>query len=128
MSTHFQIELHGRVLVIQFLPPQLFEHLVLNELDDELREAIREYEPRYAVFDFSRVSFCSSSIINALLRVRKRLARQGGQVAIAELNGGVLEAFKVLSLDRNVFVPFDTVQAAVDHFLEEDAWDDETKD
>ena len=64
-SSHFQIEIHGQVLVIDFVSPQLYEHLVLNELDQELRAAMSEYRPTHVVFDFRHVDFCSSSMISA---------------------------------------------------------------
>ena len=114
-SSHFQIELHDRVLVIQFISPQLYEHLVLNEVEQELKEALREYKPRHVVFDFSNVDFCSSSIISAMLNVRRSIKKSGGSVAIAELKPIVEQAFRVLGLDSQVFARCATTKLAVEY-------------
>ena len=111
-SEHFEIQLHGQILEVKFLSPQLFEHLVMNEVDDELNATVRQHHPRHIVFDFASVSFCSTSIINALLAVRRKVTRDGGEVALADLQTAVRRAFRVLNLDT-VFLVCASVEDAL---------------
>ena len=129
-SQHFQIELHdtSEILVVQFTSPQLFEYLVINELDDALKSVIREHRPRHVVFDFSSVEFCSTSIINALIRVRRKQGRKDGCVAICEMRPAVHNAFKVLNLDNGVFEVCTTKDRALDYLRSLDDKDDDTAD
>ena len=125
-SSHFQIELHGPVLLIEFVAPQLYEHLVLNELDQELKAALSEYRPKHVVFDFRHVDFCSSSLISAILNVRRKIRKRGGIVAMTTLRPNIAETFKVLSLDQRLLPQHDTAQAAIACLKMQDADDDDT--
>lgn len=122
-SEHFDTQLHGQVLEVKFISPQLFEHLVMNEVDDELNAAVRRHQPRHIVFDFASVEFCSTSIINALLAVRRQVTRDGGEVALADLQTTVRRAFRVLNLDT-VFLVCPSVDEALAELRRRDEGED----
>src|SRR5256885_221172 len=52
------------------------------------------------VVDFSETSFVDSSALAALLAARKRLAGRHGQLAIAGLNPGLTDTFRLTGLDQ----------------------------
>lgn len=116
VDQHFCADRRGPILEVKFISPQLYEHLVVDEVDVELQALVDEQSPRYVLFDFSSVDFCSTSIINALLRVRRRVVRIGGEVVLAELHTAVRSAFRVLNLDT-VFDVYQCVEEARDALL-----------
>lgn len=127
-SSHFQIELHGQVLVIEFVSPRLYEYLVLNELDQELRAALSEYRPTHVVFDFRHVDFCSSSLISAMLMVRRKVRKRGGIVALSTLQPNIVDTFRVLCMDQRLLPQHEDTQAAIASLQQFDADDDTAAD
>ena len=106
------VDKNGSIDIVRLVDAQLFDHVHLNELQDELAAFVEEAEPEKVIFDFSVVEFCSTSLINTLLKVKRGLAKDGGRVRLCGMRESVREAFKMLNLDGTVFDIDDTIDEA----------------
>jgi len=112
----FDIQTEGDVLILNMADPRLFETLLVNELEDELLSIIDQQQPAKVVVNFERVTHCSTSVINGLLRGKKRLKRTGGSLKLCGMRDTVREAYRILNLDGTVFEIYDDVSAALKSF------------
>jgi anti-anti-sigma factor len=112
----FDIQTEGDVLVLHMADPRLFETLLVNELEDELLSIIDQRQPTKVIVNFERVTHCSTSVINGLLRGKKRLTRTGGSLKLCGMRDTVREAYRILNLDGTVFEIYDDVNAALKSF------------
>lgn len=110
---HIRPEPSGDNQVIRFVHSQLFETLLLSEVDRELSNFVANERPRHLVFDFEGVEYCSTSLINILLRVRREVAEGDGSLALCNLRQTVRDAFRMLNLEGHVFSIFDTLDDAL---------------
>ncbi len=69
----------------------------------ELRERLAEIvdgEPRQVVVDLTETTFLDSMALGVLLGAKKRLASNGGQIAIVVSNADLRRIFELTMLDR----------------------------
>ena len=114
----FDVQSEGDVLILHMADPRLFETLLVNELEDELLNIIDQRQPTKVIVNFARVTHCSTSVINGLLRGKKRLTRIDGALKLCGMRDTVREAYRILNLDGTVFEIYDDVAAALRTFAE----------
>jgi len=103
----------GPVTVVRFTEAELFDSILVSELGEELIEFCDTAKPSRLVLDFSEVRFCSTSLINTLLRVKKIVTRDNpGQLKFCHMSSNVSDAFVMLNLAGSVFAIHDTLNDA----------------
>lgn len=113
---HFDVQVLNSVTLLELADPNLFESLLVSELHDELLDYIATRSPRQLVVDFGRVTFCSSAVINGLLRAKRRVVTNGGRIKLCAMSQTTREAYRTLNLDGTVFDIYDTRDEAVQAF------------
>jgi anti-anti-sigma regulatory factor len=113
---HFRVEPKGYVTVLELLDPRLADALVVTELQDELLDLIESQNPTHLLIDFRNVAQCSTAVINGLLRSKKRLLADGGELKLCGMRPLIREAYQMLNLDGTVFQIYDTVDDALDAY------------
>ena len=118
MSTyrHFDAEKIGDVLVVRLVDRRLADTMSVNELQDEMLMLLEQMPTKKLLVSFLKVTHCSTSVINGLLRVKKKLLATGGQIKLCELQPLIREAYKLLNLDGTVFHIHDTEAEALAAF------------
>jgi anti-anti-sigma regulatory factor len=112
----FDVALSGDVTILRLKDPHLSELLEITELHDEMLEYIEQQSPHNLLVDFATVTHCSTAVINALLRAKKRLLKSGGRFMLCSMHDKVREAYRVLNLDGTVFEIYDSLPEALDAF------------
>lgn len=110
---HLIVRLADDVLVIELIDPKLFDTTIVTQLQDELLRLVETERPSKAIVDFGRVVHCSTAVINGLLRAKKRVISNGGQLMLCGMTEGIRDAYKMLNLDGTVFQIHDTLDHAV---------------
>ena len=100
---YFHVEDQDEQIVIRMTEPQLYGDIVGEVLRLELTELIKTKKPRCLLIDFERVTTISSSIIAALLAVKRRLDREGGELKLCDVPPAVRQVFRTLHLEGNLF-------------------------
>lgn len=102
-SKYFTVQA-GPITTIRFIEPELFDSVLVGELGDELIEFAENEKPAKLVLDFSEVEFCSTSLINTLLRIKKIVTRDNpGRMKLCSMSDNVKDAFVMLNLAGSVF-------------------------
>lgn len=91
------------ITVLHLVDPQLFDTLMVNELEDELLEFIDANQPKKVLVDFEGVTHCSTAVINGLIRAKKRLMGYQAQLGLCGMAEQIRKAYKLLNLDGTVF-------------------------
>ena len=113
---HFETQQLDEITEVRLVDPKLFETLIVNELQDELLRYLDEQRPRKLLINFGSVTHCSTAVINGLLRAKKRLTTEGGQLKLCGMTNSIREAYKMLNLDGTVFEIHDQTADAVKAF------------
>jgi anti-anti-sigma regulatory factor len=104
---HFDSETVNDVVVARLVDRRLADTMAINELQDELLLLLDREPTKKLLVNFRGVMQCSTSVINALLRAKKKLLTQGGQIKLCELHP---------DLDGTVFHIHDTEAEALAGF------------
>jgi anti-anti-sigma regulatory factor len=113
---HFDSETVNDVVVARLVDRRLADTMAINELQDELLLLLDREPTKKLLVNFRGVMQCSTSVINALLRAKKKLLTQGGQIKLCELHPVIREAYQLLNLDGTVFHIHDTEAEALAGF------------
>jgi len=112
---YFEPIYDGQVTELRLVDPVRFDVADYAELRDEVGRFVEQYRPPELLVDFSRVPFCSTAIMDALLTARKRMETYGGQLRLCGMNHMVRESFQRLNLDT-VFEIHTTAAAVAGSF------------
>ncbi len=113
---HFNLEHNNEVSVVTLTDTELLDRLLTNELQDELVDFVESEKPTQMIINFQEVRRCSTEIINALLRSRKRLSAHDGRLKLCQMRAEIREVFRLLNLEGTVFKIYKTVSDAVQDF------------
>ena len=113
---HFALLRDDDVLTIQLIDPKLFDTATIAQLQEDLLDLVEREQPQRAVVDFSRVSHCSTAVINGLLRAKKRLQANGGQLKLSGMIDPIRDSYRMLNLDGTVFQLYNTLEDAIAAF------------
>jgi anti-anti-sigma regulatory factor len=109
---HFNVEQDKGVTVATLTDPELLDRLLTNELQDELIKFVEAEKPSQLIISFQEVRRCSTEIINALLRSRKRMSAHDGKLQLCQMRDEIREVFRLLNLEGTVFNIYKTVSDA----------------
>ena len=112
----FELEEHAGATIVRLVDPQRMAGMLVGEFQDELLRVVEGDHPERVVIDFGRVEFCTTAVIDSLIRAKKRLVTSGGQLRLCDMAPEVREAFKMLNLDGTVFQIHDSVSQAASSF------------
>jgi anti-anti-sigma regulatory factor len=104
---HFLLQEQGDIVILELAAPNLFDTLIVGELENELLSYLEDRAPSKLLVDFGGVSHCSTGVINGLLRAKKRLLSHGGQLALCGMSDPIRDAYRMLNLDGTVFMIFE---------------------
>ncbi|MEQ8787183.1 MAG: STAS domain-containing protein [Pirellulaceae bacterium] len=97
---YFTINRQSGVLILELKDPRQFNRLLGVEFARELSELAHNEQPDRLVVDLAEVGFCTSELVEGLLRVQRTLGAHGGRVRLCHVRGRTAEVFRVLRLDR----------------------------
>ena len=113
---HFHVQQDGQVTIIQLVDLRLFDTLIISELQDELINYLEADRPSQVLVNFDGVTHCSTSVINALLKAKKRVLESGGTLKLCTMTEPIREAYRMLNLDGTVFEIYDSSADAIAAF------------
>ncbi len=88
-SHYFTFEFIGDIVVARCIMPNLSDEENIEPVGQELLTLIDKYECRSLIVDLCNVEYMTSSMIGKLIRVHRQLHRDGGKLAICNLNATV---------------------------------------
>ena len=108
-NTAFTVTHRDEPVVIQLTGP----HVPEQSFQQRLFDLIDQQSIKHLVVDFSQVTHCTSSIIGALIQVKRQHEPGGGTLKLCCLSQPMRDKFKKLKLEPLVFAISGTVDEAL---------------
>jgi|GEM_PF-2306550 len=102
---------HDPVVVIELLCEQLLDGALLDRIERDILEAIKEKKPPLVVICFSQVQHLSSMALRTLLNLRQEIIARQGQIRLASIRPEIREVFSTTRLDTLFRIHSDTQEA-----------------
>ena len=102
---------HDPVVVIELLCEQLLDGALLDRIERDILEAIKEKKPPLLVICFSQVRHLSSMALRTLLNLRQEIIARQGQIRLAAIRTEIREVFSTTRLDTLFQIHSDTQEA-----------------
>ncbi len=112
-NQHFETRSDENGVVLCLANTGGYDTVDYGDLQTALQRFAKETRPQLLVVDLSRVGYCSTAVINALMQLRKQLSEHGGTLRLAGMSPEVREAFGHLRLDGTIFQIYDSTEAAM---------------
>jgi anti-anti-sigma regulatory factor len=115
---YFDVEKRGPVTELHLTDTKFFNTEHYAELVDELLAFVEQERPRRLLINLSRVGYCSTAVMNALIAVQRLLASLPvtGVMKLCGASEVVDEAIRRLKLDQGVFDIYSTDDDAIHAF------------
>jgi len=101
--------------VVTFRQSQILDAMTIERMSSRLKELVESREGGRFVFDFSRVTYMSSSALGMLIGIQRRVARKGARLKLTGIQDDIMEVFRITQLDR-VFDIYKGTEAALEAF------------
>ena len=96
---------------VRLMMDAIVDEASIQALDRELKALIDGREEPMVMLNFGNVRHLSSSALGTLISFNSAVQDRDGQLRLVEINGTILEVFKITKLDR-IFVIEETAQDA----------------
>ena len=113
---YFETLQTGQVTVLRMNGAELRDHLILDELSDELDQFGQDQQPDNLVVSLRELDWATSIVINALIKLRRTIIDGGGSIRLCAMKTSVRDSFRVLKLDGTLFSIYETEEEALDGF------------
>jgi anti-anti-sigma factor len=90
-------------MIVRITEPQLCGDVVAEVLKLQLSQRINARRPQRLLIDLQVVKAMSSSVIGALLSIKRQLDRLGGRLILCAMPVSLREIYRTMGLDGNVF-------------------------
>jgi anti-anti-sigma factor len=113
---HFRWEKIDEVVVLHLVDAELFDRLIINEMQDEVLSFLKTYKIPKLLINFGAVRSLSSETLNALLKARDWIVGNDGIIKFCDMRDTIRQVFKVTNLDGTMFEIHDSMHEALDSF------------
>ena len=103
------------VLVVKFQQPQILDAVTIERMGNSLKQLIDGAAQRRFLFDFSNVTYLSSSALGILISVQRRVVQKSAALKMSGICDGIMEVFRITKLDT-VFDIYKDAPSAVEAF------------
>jgi len=110
---YFDVHFEDEVTIIRLANPQFFDTNDYSDLHEEFVRFADEVRPLLLVVDCQHVTYCSTAVVNGLIRMQKRVVGHGGDIKLSRVPSGARQIFRSLGLEQTVFSIYETTGAAL---------------
>jgi len=105
----------GDVTVVSFQQTQILDAMTIERMGTTLKQLIATNTSGRFVFDFSHVTYMSSSALGMLIGLQRRILQEQAQLKLCGVRDDIMEVFRITKLDT-VFDIYKDAHAAVEAF------------
>lgn len=105
----------GDVLVVRFNVGKILDNTQIDDIGQDLVEALTMATGKKLLLDFRDVTFMSSAMVSKLVTLNTKCKAAGVKLVLCEMSVGVYEIFKITRLTK-VFDIHDKKEAALASF------------
>lgn len=102
---------HHPVVIVELLCSQLLDGALLDRIERDTLDAIKQANPPLLVIGFSQVQHLSSMALRTLLNLRQHVTERQGQIRLAGIRPEIREVFSTTRLDTLFQIHDDNDQA-----------------
>lgn len=105
----WSISRHGHVLIVEVAVPRLFDPMLVDRLDHDLRAAVGEHDD--LILDLSRVRYISSAMLGRMVMLWMAAQKRGRRVVLSGVTGTLAEILRIAGLHQRVHVHSNVAEA-----------------
>ncbi len=100
-KVRLKIEVHADLTLVRFEDNKILDELAIVSMGQQLLDQIDKQGVRKMILNFEKVHALSSAAIGKLIHLHKHLVEElHGQLVMCSLKDYLIDAFKLLQLDR----------------------------
>ncbi len=103
------------ITVVTFQQSHILDAMTIERMATSLKELIEGEEGGKFIFDFTRVTYLSSSALGMLIGLQRRIAQRNATLKLAGIHDDIMEVFHITKLDT-VFEIFKDGLAALEAY------------
>lgn len=97
---HLDVEQHGDVTVVRFGEHRTLDGWTTDKLKDELNTVADREDCHHLALDFSGVEYASSTMLNELLMLDRKMQSKGGKLTLLHIESFVREVLVATKLHQ----------------------------
>ena len=114
-ASRLRVSEHDGITTIEFLDKNILDEANIQQIGDEIGRMVDADDRPRLVISFRNVDHLSSAALGTLITINNRVTTKDGQLRLSDIDGQILEVFKITKLDR-LFEIHDTAKDAFEAF------------
>ena len=98
--SRLKVEESDGVILVEFLDKNILDEANIQQIGDELAGIVDSASKPSVLINFQNVEHLSSAALGTLITINNRIAGKDGKLVLSEIEGQILEVFKITKLDR----------------------------
>ena len=115
LAARLLVETVQGVTVVNFADTVLMSEDVIQQVEEQLNALVDHAGPKKLLISFRDVRYMSSGVLGILLKLARKVAKDGGSLRLCGLNSSLKEAVRATALDRLIEI-HDQESTALDSF------------
>jgi len=88
------------ITLVEFVDRNILDEANIAQIGEEIGDIVATDPSPRLLISFSQVDHLSSAALGALITINNKIKAKDGQLRLANINGQILEVFKITRLDR----------------------------
>jgi len=114
-ASRLKINDHGGITAIEFVDRNILDEANIQQIGEEIGRLVDQQAAPRLLISFSNVDHLSSAALGTLITINNRVSAKNGQLRLSDIEGQILEVFKITKLDK-LFEIHDTSAEAIKAF------------
>ena len=99
-ASRLKINDHGGITAIEFVDRNILDETNIQQIGEEIGRLVDEDDNPRLLISFRNVEHLSSAALGTLITINNRISAKNGQLRLADIEGQILEVFKITKLDK----------------------------
>lgn len=99
-ASRLKLVQHGEITEVQFLDRNILDEQLIQGIGEELGSIVEDVSRPQLLINFREVDHLSSAALGTLITINNQVADRKGRLCLAEIQGQILEVFRITKLDQ----------------------------
>ena len=99
-ASRLKIIQHGEITTIEFVDRNILDEQIIHGIGEELVSIINDVPTPRLLISFREVDHLSSAALGTLITINNQIADRKGRLCLADIQGQILEVFRITKLDQ----------------------------
>lgn len=99
-SERIRVDVSNQAVMVTLLDEKILDDDSIMEIEEQMQEVLKGRDSVKLIVNFCNVEFLTSGFLGFLIRIKKQIDDNGGQLRLCSVNEKISSIFKITRLEK----------------------------